>query len=369
MSEPSVICKIENALGCITLNRPKALHSLDHAMCQSMVDALESWRDDARVKAIWIDHMQGTRGFCAGGDIRLLSESGKTDGMAARAFFHLEYQLNHMLQSYEQLYAKPVIAMMDGVTMGGGVGIAVHGAYRVATENTVFAMPETGIALLPDVGGGWFLPRLAGELGAWLAMTGARLKAADTLKTGVATHYADSDKLADLKQNVQTALADGAAVADGGTVAEAVAAVLAQNRGTSGDVKVLTPDILAQINTLFAGDKAEEMVARLEASASDFAHTQLGYLAKNSPLTVKLALRQIREGGRLGSFAENMAMEYRLACRAVMHPEFHEGVRALIIDKDNAPKWQHDAIKDVDDALIDNYFEPLAKDEEWQPRI
>lgn len=357
MSDAFVISQIENGLGCLTLNRPKALHSLDHEMCQLMVDALESWRDDDAVNAIWIDHMPETRGFCAGGDIRLLSESGQTDGVAGRAFFHLEYQLNHMLHSYQAQCGKAVIAIMDGITMGGGVGICVHGAYRVATENTVFAMPETAIGLLPDVGGGWFLPRLGGELGVWLAITGARLKTADTLKVGVATHYADSGKIAALKQDIQTALAEGTDIED----------VLSQDRGTPGDVKTLTADNLAEVDSLFAGDGAEDMVARLEASSSEFAAEQLRNWKTKSPLTIKLALRQIREGANLSRFAENMAMEYRLATRAIVNAEFHEGVRAVIMDKDNAPKWQHETVADVDDALIDSYFEHLPASEEWTP--
>ena len=357
MSEDVIIARVESGLGCLTLNRPKALHSLNKDMCAEMVAALESWRDDDSVKAIWIDHMPETRGFCAGGDIRLLQESGQSDGVEGCAFFHLEYQLNHLLHSYEDLYAKPVIAVIDGVTMGGGVGISVHGRYRVATENTTFAMPETGIGLLPDVGGGWFLPRLPGELGAWLAMTGARLKTADTLKAGVATHYADSSRIAELKADIQTALAEQGHLED----------VLAQNRGSASDVKLLTDENMSEINELFAGDRAEDILERLDASASDFAKGQLASLKTKSPLTVKLALRQIREGGRMTSFADNMAMEYRLACRALVNPEFHEGVRAVIVDKDNDPKWQHEGVADVDDTLIDAYFEPLP--EEWKPRV
>ena len=357
MSEDVVISRVENGLGCLTLNRPKALHSLNRDMCALMVAALEDWREDDRVKAVWIDHMPETRGFCAGGDIRLLQESGRTDGVDGCAFFHLEYQLNHLLHSYEGLSGKPVIAVMDGVTMGGGVGISVHGRYRVATENTTFAMPETGIGLLPDVGGGWFLPRLPGELGAWLAMTGARLKTADTLKAGVATHYAEVAQIAGLKGDVQAALTSGDTLDD----------VFGRARGSAGDVKLLSDANIAEINELFAGESVEDIVTRLASSASDFAASQLASLKTKSPLTVKLALRQIREGGRMSNFADNMKMEYRLACRALVNPEFHEGVRAVIVDKDNDPKWQHNDVADVEDKIIDAYFEPLPQ--EWKPRV
>ncbi|MDD9841787.1 MAG: enoyl-CoA hydratase/isomerase family protein, partial [Alphaproteobacteria bacterium] len=182
-----VICKINNKLGCLTLNRPQALHALNYDMCKIMLDALMAWRGDDKVQAVWIDHAAGTRGFCAGGDVRALAESGQADAKQACAFFHLEYRLNHLIKTYP----KPIIAILDGVTMGGGVGISVHGTYRVATQNTLFAMPETSIGLMPDVGGGWFLPRLPGQIGMWLALTGSRLKAADCLSIGLVTHFAE----------------------------------------------------------------------------------------------------------------------------------------------------------------------------------
>ncbi len=154
-----VIVKAEHGLGHLMLNRPEALHALNTAMCAAMIDALLAWRDDDSVRAILIDHAPGTRGFCAGGDIRMLAESGAGDGAAARAFFHTEYRLNHLLFTYP----KPIVALMDGVTMGGGVGISMPARFRIATERTSFAMPETGIGLFPDVGGGWYLPALAGR--------------------------------------------------------------------------------------------------------------------------------------------------------------------------------------------------------------
>ncbi|CAN5183455.1 hypothetical protein BH09PSE2_BH09PSE2_18470 [soil metagenome] len=179
-----LITRVENGVGRITLNRPKALHALTTAMCEAMVEALLAWRDDPAVTAVMLDHA-GERGFCAGGDIRMLQESGKGDGSAARAFFHVEYRLNALLESYP----KTTIAIMDGIVMGGGVGLAMPCRFRVATERTTFAMPETGIGLFPDVGGGWWLSRRPGASGLWLALTGARIKAADCLMLGVATDY------------------------------------------------------------------------------------------------------------------------------------------------------------------------------------
>jgi len=182
-----VLISTDGRVGRLSLNRPKAIHALNLPMCEAMIDALVGWREDDAVEAVIIDHSEG-RGFCAGGDIRMLAESGAKDGKEARAFFHTEYRLNHLLFTYP----KPVVAFMDGITMGGGVGISQPAPYRVATEHTRFAMPETGIGLFPDVGGGWYLPRLEGRAGVFLALTGARLDGAVYASLGIATHYLTS---------------------------------------------------------------------------------------------------------------------------------------------------------------------------------
>src|ERR1700722_6793821 len=199
---PAVIARVENDVGRLTLNRPAALHALNTAMCEIMIEALLAWRDDPTVETVLVDH-SGERGFCAGGDIRMLAESGAGDGAAARRFFFTEYQLNALLFDFP----KPVVTVMDGVTMGGGVGLAMPSRYRVATERTNFAMPETGIGLFTDVGGGWHLTRLPAETGVWLAPTGARLalpaarrRGSDCLALGVATHFVESGKVAELKE-------------------------------------------------------------------------------------------------------------------------------------------------------------------------
>ncbi len=366
LGQDEVICRLEAPLGRLTLNRPGALHSLNYNMCALMIDALMAWRSDDTVKAIWIDHQPETRGFCAGGDIRMLSESGQSDGTEACAFFRLEYQLNHLLKTYP----KPVFAVMDGVTMGGGVGISVHGAFRIATENTVFAMPETGIALMPDVGGGWFLPRLDGELGAWLAMTGNRLKSADSFAAGIATHYVTTDQLDSVRAHIAEGLAADKNPAD----------LLDEKHQDPGAPVQLDSETRAKIDTCFAFNRAEEIVAKLEdekskregaspdASSDDLWEAkQLATLATKSPQSVKVALKQIRLGGAMADFADNMAMEYAVVSRIVMDPEFHEGVRAVILDKDNAPKWRYASIADVPDADIDAVFEPLPADKAWVP--
>ena len=205
-----ILARVDGAVGRLTLNRPKALHALTTDMCAAMIEALLAWRSDPAVRAVILDHA-GERGFCAGGDIRMLQESGAGDGSAAREFFRTEYRLNHLLFTYP----KPVVAIMDGIVMGGGVGLSLPCRWRVATERTTFAMPETGIGLFPDVGGGWFLPRLPGETGVWLALTGARIKAADCLALGIANDFVRSDHLEALKaaivarpQEIETVLTE-----------------------------------------------------------------------------------------------------------------------------------------------------------------
>src|SRR5690606_19530913 len=193
-AESEILARVESGVGRLTLNRPKALHALNRGMCEAMIEALLAWRGDEAVKSVLIDHA-GERGFCAGGDIRMIAESGAGDASEARAFFDTEYKLNALLFDYP----KPITAIVDGIVMGGGVGISEPADVRIATERTTYAMPETGIGLFPDVGGGWFLPRLPGQTGVWLALTGARLKAADTVALGIHTHLVPSDRIEALK--------------------------------------------------------------------------------------------------------------------------------------------------------------------------
>jgi enoyl-CoA hydratase len=343
MSEPEVLIRVENSVGRITLNRPKALHALNLGMCEIMTAALLDWQDDDVVRLVLIDHA-GERGFCAGGDIRMIAESGATDAVEAKAFFHAEYRLNDLLFRYP----KTVVAVMDGIVMGGGVGISMPADVRIATERTTFAMPETGIGLFPDVGGGWFLPRLPEpELGTWLAMTGARLKGRDTVSAGVATHFVGSDRVEALKAAL---IADGPA---------ALGELL-----TGGNPIVPAPGILIP---LFGHDTVEAVLAALEADGGDWPLAQRAILSSRSPQSLKVTLRQLREGAGMASFADNMAMEYRLGGRIVRTHDFQEGVRAVIVDKDNAPQWSPATLAEVDDAALEALFAPLPEGEEWTP--
>ncbi len=353
---PEIIARVEGRLGRITLNRPAALHALNTGMCRAMTDALLAWRDDPAITVVLVDHAPGTRGFCAGGDIRMLADSGAKDGAAARDFFHTEYRLNHLIQSWP----KPYVALIDGVTMGGGVGISVHAPFRVATERTTFAMPETGIGLFPDVGGGWFLPRLEGQIGAWLALTGARLKAADCMAAGVATHYVPSELLGAARAQI-------AGAADTHDPAAALRSGLAALDESAGHPHELGFENVARIDRLFAFDTVEEIVAALDADGSTWAQLQAATLRTKSPQTLKVALRQIREGATMTSFADNMAMEYRIGARVVQRHDFREGVRAVIVDRDNAPKWRPDTLEGVTDAMLDDIFAALPAGQEWTP--
>lgn len=343
MTEPEVLTTIGNGMGLVTLNRPRALHALTRSMCETMTAALLAWRVDPAVTSVMIDHAGG-RGFCAGGDIRMIAESGAGDAVEAKAFFHAEYRLNHLLFSYP----KPVTAIVDGIVMGGGVGISMPADVRIATERTIFAMPETGIGLFPDVGGGWFLPRLPEpELGTWLALTGARLKGIDAVAAGVATHFVQSDQIDSLKR---AWVVDGAAALDG--------------LETAGPP--ITPQPGALI-PLFGHDTVEAVFEALAEDGGDWPLTQLETLKSRSPQSLKVTLRQLRAGRAMTDFAEVMAMEYRLGGRIVRTHDFQEGVRAVIVDKDNAPQWSPATLDGVTAADLDALFAPLPADEEWTP--
>ena len=342
-----VIARVEGGWGRLTLNRPKALHALSTGMCRLMTAALLAWRDDPAVQAVMIDH-SGERGFCAGGDIRVIAESGASDGRAAREFFFEEYRLNALLYGY----AKPVVAVTAGVVMGGGVGISAPASYRIATERTVFAMPETGIGLFPDVGGGWFLPRLPGETGMWLALTGARLKAADCLLLGVATDYVPQAEVERLKAELLAR-------------PEAIDTVVTELEGEAGEPPLA--EHREDIDRLFGGEDVEAIFAALDADGGEWATAQLATLRAKSPQAMKVAHRQLRQGKAMASFAAEMAVEYRIASRVCRTPDFHEGVRAVILDKDNSPRWDPPTLEGVSEQGLDALFEPLPPEEEWTP--
>lgn len=332
----------------ISLNRPKAIHALTLEMCEAMGLALLGWREDEAVELVLLDHAEG-RGFCAGGDVALLRNSAVEDGGArGREFFQTEYRLNHLLFTY----SKPVVAFMDGVTMGGGVGISQPAKYRVATENTKFAMPEGAIGLFPDVGAGHYLPRLRGQVGKFLALTGARLDGAECLWAGLATHYIESEKLAEAKARIIAA-------------PDRLEAIL--NEFSSEAPKARLEGNKGKIDRFFAPETLEGIIAALEADESDWAAKELAAVSAKCPATSKVALRQFEENADCRDFAANMAMEYRIAARMIMRPDFAEGVRAVLVDKDNAPKWSPAEPEGVTEDMLDAIFAPLPENEEWTP--
>jgi enoyl-CoA hydratase len=342
-----VLISVEGRLGRIRLNRPRAIHALNLGMCEAMSAALLEWRDDPAVDAVLIDHAEG-RGFCAGGDVVALARSGASDGQEAAAFFHAEYRLNHLLFTYP----KPTIALMDGITMGGGVGIALPCQVRVATEATRLAMPETGIGLFPDVGGGWYLSRLEGRVGQFMALTGARLDGAECKYLGLATHYVSQAALPDL--------------------VERLAATPARAAGAAGNFAGVPPTArieqnMADIARLFAPDTLEEVIAGLEAEDNDWARSELATLRSKSPLSCKVSLRLLQDGTTRQSFEDEMRAEYALASRVVMTHDFVEGVRALLIDKDNRPDWKPPVPEAVLDETVDQLFTDLPPEEAWTP--
>ena len=345
-SAPEVDARVENYVGRITLNRPQALHALTAPMCLAITEALVAWRSDPRIDLVLIDHA-GERGFCAGGDIRAMAKAGASDPDAGAAFFFAEYQMNALLQAYP----KPVAAIMDGVTMGGGVGLSAYCTYRIATERTLWAMPETGIGLFPDVGTGWLLPGLPGEFGTWLALTGARLKAADLFFLKLCTHHVPAARIEALK----------AALLANPLEARRILMRFHDDPGLaplSGKQSAL--------DALFGHDTVEAIIAALEAGSS-WAQEQAAVLATKSPTSMKVALRELRQAREMSSFVDEMTVEYRLACRIICTPDFQEGVRAVVIDKDNAPRWSPARLEDVTEAMLDALFARFTDRPKWTP--
>ena len=341
-----ILAFTEGKVGRLRLNRPKAIHALTHGMCTAMIAALLDWAKDDAIDLILLDHAEG-RGFCAGGDIRALADSAATDGVAARAFFHEEYRLNHLLFGY----AKPVIAFMDGITMGGGVGISQPCRYRIVTERTAYAMPETGIGLFTDVGGGRYLSRMPGRTGRYVGLTGARLNGAECLTLALGTHYVASEGVEALKAGI-------------------IANPARLDSELRSAVTMVPPapilDHQEEIDRLFASDDYETILAALAAERSEWADEQLAILATKSPQSCKVVLRLLAEAARIEDFADEMRMEYAIAGHIIARPDFVEGVRALIIDKDNAPKWNPSTPQAADAALIDAIFAPAPADA-WTP--
>ncbi len=327
--------------GIITLNRPDALNALTLSMVRDIMPVLQDWARDPSVEHVIIEGA-GEKGFCAGGDIRALHDWGRAGADEATGFYREEYALNHFIKTFP----KPYIALIDGITMGGGVGVSVHGRFRVCTENTVFAMPETGIGLLPDVGGTYFLPRLPGFIGTYMVLTGARLRAADLCYSGIATHYVPRAQLDRLKHDL----------AAGGDVDETLAA-FHEDAGAPP-----LAELQDTIDACFHADSVVDILAALDTADTQWARQQIDIINTKSPTSSAVALRQMRDGAKT-DFSGCMQIEMRAVTRLMALPDFYEGVRAVILDKDNKPVWTPPDHASVAAQYIDEIFAALGADE------
>lgn len=338
MSGDDLLFELGDGVAVVTLNRPKAMNALTLAMALELHARLDAWSRDDSVAAVVI-RGAGERAFCAGGDIRALYDAHKTGGALTAEFFQAEYRLNRLIFHYP----KPYIALVDGVAMGGGVGLSVHAGVRIASERTLFAMPETGIGLFPDVGASYFLPRCPGAVGLYLALTGSRLRAADCLYAGIADAFIASGRHDEYVAAIRAG--EPIDVATKRLAEPAGPAPLAASRDA--------------IDRCFGHDSVEEIESALGREDGEWAQKTRAAMAGKSPTSQKIALRQLRDGAKL-DFDACMTMEYRLSQHIMAAHDFFEGVRALIIDKDNTPHWRPGTLAAVDDTMVSGYFEPLG---------
>jgi len=348
VSGAEILFERRGAAGIVTLSRPKALNAVTHAMVLALRAQLDRWADDGAVTRVVIADA-GDRAFSAGGDIRALYDLGKAGRHdEALQFWRDEYPLNAAIKNFR----KPYVALIDGIAMGGGVGVSVHGSHRVAGDRFSFAMPEVGIGFFPDVGATWFLPRMPGELGTYCALTGERFSAADAVSAGIATHRISSSRFGEMLEALT------------GTISvDAVLAAFAEPAGQGPVVARRTT-----IDRLFAGDMVENIIAALDHEASsgradaEWAQKTVATIRTKSPLSLKLALAQVRRG-KGWDFGTCMRMEFRIVSRVIHGHDFYEGVRAVIIDKDNQPRWQPATLPDVGEADVERHFAPLEGSE------
>ncbi|XP_039750088.1 3-hydroxyisobutyryl-CoA hydrolase, mitochondrial [Pararge aegeria] len=338
--EPDVLFETVNNAGIITLNRPKALNSLNTSMVTKLLPQLQEMETS---KTLVIIKGAGDKAFCAGGDVK-----AAIDKVEGPIFFHTEYNVNYLIGKYKI----PYIAFLNGITMGGGLGLSVHGRYRVATEKTMIAMPETKIGLFPDVGGSYFLPRLQVNLGLYLGLTGDRLKGKDVVKAGIATHFVSSKRLYELEKLLLRCTSD--IEVDN----------LLNKFNEPPEEFSLAPNI-KHINYCFAASTVEEIIERLEKVQNDWSVKTIETLHQMCPGSLKITMRALQRGAQL-DLPQCLKMEYRLACRATENHDFPEGVRALLIDKDNNPQWKHKTLAEVDDDYVEDYFKKLPQDRELQ---
>jgi enoyl-CoA hydratase len=338
-----VLVTVENGVGVLTLNRPKAINSLTHAMVTTMSAVLTEWERDDDVRAVLLTGA-GERGLCAGGDIVAIYHSARADGSEARQFWYDEYLLN----AHIGRFSKPYVAVMDGYVMGGGVGVSAHGSVRVVTDTTKMAMPEVGIGLIPDVGGTLILSRAPGQLGLHAALTGAQFDGADAITLGFADRYVPHTNLDAFKSAI---------VADG---IDAALAAHAHEPPAS--------QLLAQhdwIDDCYAGETVEDIVAALRKQHADPATEAADLIETRSPVAVSVALEAIRRAAKLDTLEDVLRQEYRTSCGALRSHDLVEGIRAQVIDKDRNPKWSPASLAAVTAADVEGYFAPADREVEF----
>ena len=335
-----ILTRIDGGIGFLTLNRPKAINSLTQTMVTAMDTALAAWATDVAVNAVIVSGA-GDRGLCAGGDVVAIYHSAQADGAQAKRFWFDEYRLNARIGRFP----KPYIALMDGIVMGGGLGIGMHGSVRVVTDTSKIAMPEVGIGLIPDVGGTMLLSRAPGLLGLHVALTGAPVSAADAILLGFADHYIPH---ADLGAFTAAVVADGA---------QAALRVYAQPPPAS--------ELAAQrdwIDHCYAGETVMEIVAALRGHDEGPAHEAANLIATRSPIALSVTLASIRRAAAYTTLEETLVQEYRVSCAAVRSHDLVEGIRAQVIDKDRNPKWSPVSLAAVTDEDVQSYFTPADPD-------
>ncbi|MFD7788852.1 enoyl-CoA hydratase/isomerase family protein [Streptomyces nojiriensis] len=338
----TVLFHTDGRTGVVTLNRPRAINALTHPMVIRIDETLAAWAADPAVQQVLI-RGAGERGLCAGGDIRAIHDDAKAGNTASAGFWRDEYRLNARIARYP----KPYVALMDGITMGGGVGVAAHGSVRIVTERSRVAMPETGIGFVPDVGGTYLLGRAPGELGTHLALTGTAVGAADALLCGLADHFVPADRLPELT----AALADAPAHE-----------VLPRYAATPGPGELA--DRRGWIDHCYAAATVEEIVERLLGQGEPAAKQAAATILAKSPTALKVTLAALRRAARLGPLERVLAQEFRVSCNGLTAPDLVEGIRAQVVDKDRDPRWSPATLAEVTAADVERFFAPLGEDRE-----
>ena len=345
-----VLFQVDNGVGVITLNRPERLNALTYNMIKSISNHLIDWEQDNDIKSVIIEGA-GEKAFCAGGDVvslrnQVLLEGGPPTELS-RNFFYDEYLLNYKINKYK----KPFIALIDGVTMGGGVGVSMHGSHIVTTERTMFAMPETSIGLFPDVGGGWLLANLSLGIGLWLALTGSRLRSYDLLKTGLANFYVNIENINLLKEDI---------IKNSSENKNEITKIINNYSSQPINDSVIEKNENL-IKKIFEREDIEEIFTKLKTlinNGNDFAASIEKELLVKSPTSLKITMRQILEAKDM-NLKDELIMEYRMVQKCQTSGDFYEGVRAMLVDKDRKPQWRPSLLSKVDDIWVNHFFESL----------